>query len=430
MNITDGSVRAAVKDFLTVAQSSTVNPSSNFFNSAHGGFISGSVYVSGSPELTKAREECKAQIFKATGFGPSLISETEIDNLLNRTAAKQCASGKDETSTFLEEITKSCRNEVDCILPNYIIYLDQEISSYAIGPVTIIRTDSIRQKFSKLDRVKIDFKSEPSGGLQVDGSMTLSYPEHSFVVRLQCSPNRRVSLAHWYVDIGSSLLRIFARGAGIFNALSPHIGDRDPSPFNFDDGMSSHVVVNVNDDGISYGGWTAGRYYLITNKLVNTFTDKQFESIANKVFFPAKNSVADRLHRALGWLAKGRQSQELATRFLFFFTALESLLTTNNPGTPVTETISRNVATMISDMDHRFSTYNILKDLYSARSKTVHSGNREIPESSCNMLQNIVEMTCYVALTKAIDKNESKFLAELTEAGFGSPWPRDENQLA
>lgn len=428
MKISDEPVRAAVKKFLTVAQSSVVKPSSNFFNSTHGGFISGSVYVSGSPELTKAREECRSQIFRSTGFGPSLISETEIDNLLNRMAAKQCASGSDETSTFLEEITQSCLSEVDCILPNYIIHLDNEINSYAIGPITIMRTDDIRVKFSKIDRAKIIFKSENPGVLQPDGGISLSYPEYCFAVRLQCSPNRRVSLAHWYVDIGSSLLRIFARGAGIFNALSPNIGDRDPSPFYFDDGLSSHVVVNFNDDGISYGGWTAGRHYLITNKSVSVLADRQFDTIANKVFFPAKNSVADRLHRALGWLAKGRQAQELATRFLFFFTALESLLTNNSAAAPVTETISRNVATMISETDHRFSTYKILKKLYSARSETVHSGSREIPESSCNMLQIIVEMTCYVALTKAIDKHEGEFLAELAEAGFGSPWPRDGKQ--
>jgi hypothetical protein len=41
--------------------------------------------------------------------------------------------------------------------------------------------------------------------------------------------------------------------------------------------------------------------------------------------------------QGLGWLSRGRQAESRTERFLFFFTALEALLSSDDKGDPVTQ---------------------------------------------------------------------------------------------
>lgn len=96
--------------------------------------------------------------------------------------------------------------------------------------------------------------------------------------------------------------------------------------------------------------------------------------------------------RALGWMTKARVSADLATRFLFFFTSLEALLTSSEKDAPITDTISRSVATIIAEKDKRYLVYQRLKKLYAIRSQLVHSESREVSDSQCEQLQYYVEL--------------------------------------
>ena len=58
-----------------------------------------------------------------------------------------------------------------------------------------------------------------------------------------------------------------------------------------------------------------------------------------------------------GWMTRGRHAEDRAERFLFFYTAIETLVSTTDKSAPVIQTIARNAASIITDKPeifHRF----------------------------------------------------------------------------
>lgn len=161
------------------------------------------------------------------------------------------------------------------------------------------------------------------------------------------------------------------------------LGDLDPASFLRPAKEPMKLSLNLKEKKLSTVESTLTHRYEINNKVVEELAKSNFQEICNSVFFANKDTVKERLQRTLGWMTKARASEDVATRFLFFFTALEALLTSSEKDTVITDTIARNVATIIAKIDYRYKIYKEVKTLYATRSRLVHSGMRDVMESEC-----------------------------------------------
>lgn len=355
-------------------------------------------------------------------YGKSVVSDIEISNLLKRFAALQAKTSTDQTSETVAHLHELVTTERTIIYPNHAVFLDEEIPSFSLGPVTYLQTEKIHSVYPDVDPTQVmvseDYVSEISEPLKL--------PYQACAVKVICSGVRAHSLAQWYADIALSLLRLFLFKTEKTHHYFPFMGSTDPISFRQMEPFIPFIVVQPQQSAIYRTEATGSSNYQISKEtaaLLQTtqFESGDFESICNAIFFPKANSVAERINKALGWMTKARRSLDLPNRYLFFFTALEALLT-QGKDEPVLEHMARNVATIIGKIDTRLYIYTKVKELYSIRSRLIHAGNIEVSESECNKLQQYVELTCIILIDTCLTTNIEDFQNQLKECSFGKPF--------
>jgi hypothetical protein len=165
--------------------------------------------------------------------------------------------------------------------------------------------------------------------------------------------------------------------------------------------------------------------YEIDPDVQATANGQKFASNAELIFNPPKKSLAERVSQGLGWLTRGRQAEDRAERFLYFFTAIEALLSYDDKTAPVVQTIARHSSVLLTnDNAHRAKVAADVKTLYKDRSSLVHAGNRSIFWSATNDAQVLAEKMFRVVLEKAdLKMTHEKFCKELSDASYGVAWP-------
>ena len=132
------------------------------------------------------------------------------------------------------------------------------------------------------------------------------------------------------------------------------------------------------------------------------------------------------MYNALGWLTKGRQSIDRAERLLYFFTAIEALLTRQSKDSPVIDTIARHGSVMLgSSIASRSNIAKRFKKLYGFRSSTVHRGARTASALMVKEAQFLAESLMCAALEEAnLEQSHSAFSEGLAAASDESKkWP-------
>jgi hypothetical protein len=170
------------------------------------------------------------------------------------------------------------------------------------------------------------------------------------------------------------------------------------------------------------GGSQVPPWYEIDAKVVATVSDKDFIAKADNIFAPAKGSLAERLGQGLGWLTRGRQAEDRAERFLYFFTAIEALLSSDDKTAPVTQTIARHGAVLLTDENEvRLKIAKLFKSLYNSRSALVHAGNGSILWSSADAAQSM-----FAIVLEKVDLKikHTTFCEDLAAPSYGLPWPK------
>lgn len=155
------------------------------------------------------------------------------------------------------------------------------------------------------------------------------------------------------------------------------------------------------------------------------YLQSSFAARAKLVFDPPKGSLAERISQGLGWLTRGRQSDDRAERLLYNFTAIEALLSSDDKSAPVTQNIARNAATILTDdVAARANTAKDIRKLYDLRSSVVHAGSRPVAWTQANLAQNLAEELFWKVLPNAdLSLKHADFIAQLSFASYGSPWP-------
>ena len=231
-----------------------------------------------------------------------------------------------------------------------------------------------------------------------------------------------VEEASWLVDVALSLLRLSYPDERC--DFSPYLGAVEAMPFTKPI-IAGNQGVTLSENGISLGGGSPPGIYIIDDRVLEITEGEQFKAYAKAIFSPSKGSLAERFSQGLGWLTRGRQASDRAERFLFFFTAIESLLSSDSKSAPVVQTIARYASAILHDEpDERIKMSKNIKSLYAVRSKLVHAGERDVLKFQANSVQMIAE-ELYARVLRSFDLNAQfqSFQDSLNKASYGLKWP-------
>ena len=227
--------------------------------------------------------------------------------------------------------------------------------------------------------------------------------------------------AVWKINVALSLLRIVISRDKIGPSF-PYLGDIEPQVAIRPE-FRDKIVIH-DSDGVAGGDWSQPRGYYISVDTAKILKTGNFIRKAELLFDPPQKTLAERIQSGLGWLARGRQSPEQAERYLFFFTALESIFTSSDKIAPITDTIARSVSIILTNNNaEREKQFKYVKDTYTIRSALIHGGSRRVSRRDAIHIQAICEVV-YGKLIKNFDisiKLED-FHSRLKSASFGSKW--------
>ena len=228
--------------------------------------------------------------------------------------------------------------------------------------------------------------------------------------------------AKWLIDIAVGFLRLHynvQRRAPRF----PQLGAIEPHLLRPKEAQKVGAIIS--DAEVFAGGSSLPPVYEV-GKAIETITlDAAFQTKADLIFDPKEKSLAARVSQGLGWLTRGRQAEDRAERLLYFFTAIESLLSSDDKSAPVIQTIARHAAVIVGETNPaRIKLAAEIRKLYALRSALVHAGNRGVLWSSANATQQLAESMFGVVLDKCDpSSSHEKFIGGLSNASYGLPWP-------
>lgn len=358
------------------------------------------------------------------GLGALASDETNIGNMLWKSAASRLTdreSVQDATRSFLLGVEASSNTVRRYIAENRLVAL-QGVDRLQIGPVSVVSGNWLAKDLSENTLGNQWIAEVGEHGLRPakDGRFTFAVSPCNWDIGIVAARANLEEEAAWLAGVAVSLLRLTAAGT-----IGPFVGGLGKTePHVFRDCSGDKTAITMDDGGITAGGWSRPAKYQISAETITRCSMPAFREIAEHVFSPPRKSVAERMRQCLGWLARGRQSEDRAERFLYFFTALESLLSSDDNSTPVTQTIARNVATILTDdPTARSRNAKLVKSLYSARSGLVHAGRRGVNRRQANTIEHIVELVCWRILDQvALSQSVREFQEALLYNSYGSAW--------
>lgn len=333
---------------------------------------------------------------------------------------------KEANNQLKESIESIIEKSKRYVHGNRLIFLEDDVKDFKIGPVSIIRGSDFA---SSIDTEAL--KLEIEVGLSFDHDFVTN-PDRSILkvenflwdIDFYAAKSVISAEAEWLAGIAVSLLYMTCA-----HLLGPYVyrsNTTEPKPFLPASGK--HTGIILGRDGLSAGGISVPPRYIISADTVQYCDQVQFTTIVDHVFKAKKGKVGERVRQALGWLARGRQSSDRAERFLHFFTAIEALLSSDDRNTPIIQNIARNSASILyNDPVIREDFAKTLKNLYSTRSKLVHAGSRNIGEDQVSELEYIAHILCWHIMDRAdLSITVQEFQESLQKSSYGLPWKEEE----
>ena len=254
---------------------------------------------------------------------------------------------------------------------------------------------------------------------RIDGSrVSIEMPAMSWMVSVQASAGNAIREAAWAIDAAVSLIRLTCLP---YCRLNPGIGDVEPLSMASSEPMLDPIRERESEVSVSM---SASSIYLIDEPFVNYANSQYIQRVTRGVMSANRDTCGYYLKQGLGWLTRGRQVRDHAFRVLLFFTALETILTRPSVLNPVSDTLARHVASILTeDIDQRPGIARTIKDLYRYRSKVVHEGARDVTQTQSNAIQYYAE-TVFAKLIPELplEKPMSEFWKALDHAGYGLNW--------
>lgn len=386
-------------------------------------------------ELSRAVSELAEQIAKR--LGAVLGSEKRVRDLAfkhaSRRASAEVAIPTDTAvKHFLDDVERDVQNLYEYILPNYVVRFGEGVTDLKFGPVAAKLATSIVEEHNKSDlRDRLEFVAGDHfiHALEVDNQVLSRVQLHRvcWSVQISAAPENVNEEAGWLIDVALSLLRLSYTEIPPF---FPGLGDVEDHPWRRQ--YVGRVGIRRKEGEISVGGWDAPRVYVINKDVYEKVSSKTFQEVTEKVFFPSRKSLAERVAQGLGWLTRGRQAADRSERLLYFFTAIEALLSSDDKSAPLVQNISRHAAVMLSNNNEQRANWaSAIKRLYTFRSALVHNGRREVSLWTANKVEHIAEALYIVALRNVdLAIPHAKFSEDLATASYGLPWLKQGAEVA
>ncbi|MGQ0531079.1 MAG: hypothetical protein ACT4OF_00120 [Caulobacteraceae bacterium] len=350
------------------------------------------------------------------------VSTSVWDSATAHLRGEATASAED-VSQLISCLTVYYEVAVQCVLPNQLITLTSDVEFLDLGPVRIANSEHATKRLGAKAPRNMTFTTGSQSGFAVlpeAQHLVVEVGPFCWIVDVNAAPGNIEEEAIWLIDVAVSLLRLVHKKA---TDLFPRLGEVEPHPT--EEASRRSMRATMKGDGLSVGGTSIVTSYTINTEVVSWLSDDDAQRWITHVFDPPKGTLAERVHAGLGWLSRGRQAKGRAERLLYFFTALEAVLSAPDKAEPVVQTVARNASVILSnDNKVRASIAKDIRRLYGRRSALVHAGRRDISKSAATSVQLFAEGVFRTVLARTDPKDEfSSFHSSLAEATYGLTWP-------
>jgi len=414
----DAETRKCAKEFITEAVQ-TIVPDNIYFPN----LIKGQYSL---PDITSDLLLSKLVSHCVKKLGTKICNEHDITTVAWEVIAETYGEDVDTVvKVLIDKIQEQSATEYFFIAPNCLVELKDNIKQFEVGPVRIKRTESLKDEHEKPDD-KLKWKinlGAPHMTIWSEKGMELTYPAHCWEVSINTSPSNVQEEAFWLINIALSCIRLYYPKDN--NDFFPAFGKLETHPLLLPVAIDPRIYIRRKDRNTSFGKMFTPSVYVIDKDILGHFDKIDFKNLIKPIFNYKENTVAERVAHGFGWMTRGRHTEDRSERFLFFYTAIEALVTSRDKNIPVIQTIARNVASIIDDRPE--VRLNMARDIiksYDIRSSLVHGGRRNVSDSEAYIAQALAERI-YKDVIKKIDlhtKND-EYEKFLKEASYGLPLP-------
>lgn len=436
----DADFKKVATDFFNLARDAVVTDPKKIPEMVmHAGFRSlNGIMFAGSVQLSNEQRDLILRCTKL--LGPKIAHEKEIEDIAWECVC-QSLDGDKQTSDlnqivtqFTEKLLEHIQSQFVYVAPNYAFTFEKDLAKIQIGPVEAMLTTELLPEISdshENKRWSLSVGSEFKMRI-VDAAISFEFPPVVWRVSIQAARGHVEEEATWLINIAISLLRL-SYPVEKHYSFFPRIGEKESLPIILEPITKQGMTLAEN--GAWSGETTARKIYEIDEGVLAVAASESFKRRAHAIFYPARRSLGERLGQGLGWMSRARQTSDRAEKFLFFFTAIEALLSSDDKTAPVVQTISRYVAVILWDeAKPRFQLANLVKSLYVARSALIHTGKRNVSNLDVRTIQQVVENVYWVVMDRMeLATSFEKFHASLSEASYGLTWQlkvADETNIA
>ena len=364
-------------------------------------------------------------------LGSSLGNEKEVEELAWQQVSLSIANNSEINPTevvghFFNALSQNTNRSFGYVAPNHLFKFDEDAREIKIGPVSAVLSLDL------ISKLGFKMKSGPDFHISLQNrELVIQLAPVSWYVSVRATEGNVKEEAVWLINVAITYLRLsyLSKENHLFQSgqiadFFPFVGEVETMPLTKPTITEQGIIVDDNIKTYS----SVPRLYVVNESVVEMTKEREFKKRAEIIFYPTKNSLARRFHRGLGWLTRGRQTVDRAERFLFFFTAIESLLSSSDHTAPIIQTISRYAATILSPTpENRADIARNIRSLYGTRSALVHTGERNVSFTQSANAQKIAE-----SLYKTVMENVSleisfqEFENSLSESSYGLPWPKED----
>jgi hypothetical protein len=369
------------------------------------------------------REALYAQVPGATLGHEKEISMLAWEAVADGILSAETPDPKKMAKGFLEALSRVSEAEFEYVAPNYAVGFRNQGDRIVIGPVEALLSDGlIAEVLAKKTNPRWTLSRADKIGFEASGSgYEFKLPATVWRVRVHAAKGHVEEEALWLINVALGLLRL-SYLSGNYDFF-PSVGDVETSPL--EEARTGDRGFVITEKGMSGGSLKMPNLYIVDEALIEISKTQKFQARTKAVFYPGKDTLGESFGTGLGWLTRGRQCTDRAERFLYFFTAVEALLSSNDKTAPIVQTICRSAAVVLqTDPSQRADVAKSLAKLYETRSGLVHRGKRLVSQLAVNELQNLAEhlFKAVLELTDLTQKAE-EFRRTLAEASWGLPWP-------
>ena len=423
-NRKDAELVAAAKAYSTAfSDSAAAQTQPTGFAPSSGMSLGAAGVVEITDALLKTMAALRSRAMKI--LGSKAGHERAMDQTVLKVAHQSVADGNDVdtmATALINAMFDQALVTYEYVAPNRLIRFNGGTKGIRIGNVRAMLTSDLqtqRQASYPNGNVTLIPGKEFSMDLAA-GSASITLYGVCWVVDVDAIAENVEEEGKWLIDVAVSLLRL---SHADWKGLPPAIGQREPHPMQ--NPVWQNQGIKLQGPKVLAGGSTVPPLYEIDPGVEATVATPEFKAKAAAIFAPTKDSLAARVSQGLGWLTRGRQSADRAERLLYFFTAIEALLSGTDKSAPVVQTIARHAAVMLSnDNAERERHASRLKALYNLRSALVHNGYRGVDWTAANAAHEYAEALFYVALdSSSLTGKHDSFSQGLAEASYGLAWP-------